>query len=125
MTVDKVRELVNILYDASSEEHKWFDSLADENLLRVIKKAERVVYNLPFKKKADKQCEDILLGIVEQCYWMNNMKDKDEYELKLQGIKDYKVDNASVSFDLNYKIDMYGVNKIIYRNYFRKYTILI
>lgn len=125
MTVDRVKELVSILYDEYSDEYKWFNSLTDTNLLRVINKAERVVFNLPFKKKINKECDDIQLGIVEQCFWMFNLKDTDEYQLRLQGVTDYKVDNASVSIDLNYKNDINGVNKIIYRNYFRKYTILV
>lgn len=125
MTVERVKELVSILYDENSDEYKWFNNLTDTNLLRVINKAERVVFNLPFKKKVNKECDDIQLGIVEQCYWMNNKKNTDEYELRLQGVKEYKVDNASVSLDLDYKVDINGVNKIIYRNYFRKYTILI
>ena len=125
MTVERVKELVSILYDENSDEYKWFNNLTDTNLLRVINKAERVVFNLPFKKKVNKECDDIQLGIVEQCYWMNNKKNTDEYELRLQGVKSYSVDNASVSLDLDYKVDINGVNKIIYRNYFRKYTILI
>ena len=125
MTIERIRELVSILYDENSDEYKWFNSLTDENLLRVINKAKRVVFNLPFKKNVDKECDDIQLGIVEQCFWMFNYQNKDEYELRLQGVKSYSIDSASVSLDLDYKVDINGVNKIIYRNYFRRYTILV
>ena len=80
------------------------------------------------KDKVIIECpEDIKIGIVLQAITNDYFENTDEEQAKRQGISNYSVDGASITFNNSISIKGSerigdGIYKSIYKNYIREYT---
>ena len=111
-------------YDNDSMFYKWFKQSANQPLQFPRVDMNNNVIECPL---------DIKLGLLVQGIKVSINEKYTEYsELKAQGIKNYKIKDASVEFfdvidssDINTVQDNTGMYKIVYNQYFKNWTDLI
>lgn len=111
-------------YDNDSMFYKWFKQSANQHLQFPRVDMNNNVIECPL---------DIKLGLLVQGIKVSINEKYTEYsELKAQGIKNYKIKDASVEFfdvidssDINTVQDNTGMYKIVYNQYFKNWTDLI
>lgn len=111
-------------YDNDSMFYKWFKQSANQPLQFPRVDMNNNVIECPL---------DIKLGLLVQGIKVSINEKYTEYsELKAQGIKNYKIKDASVEFfdvidssDINTVQDNTGMYKVVYNQYFKNWTDLI
>lgn len=141
MTLAEAEELISELFISSSDEQKFWVSLADEDKMVIILNGTVTFESLMFlgKKKDVAQSmsfprilgtttievDNVLKkGILELSILSSYTSAKFEYKLRELGIKSYNVEGASISFqdDSSITNNRGGIDKKLFRKYFSRYT---